>query len=157
VPEIVKFLTGVDRTLTRTRLNDTLFAMAVFAVSGVFVDAFYRMLSVVWGTGNDPLTVAAKVASDQFGLTPTFGVGWIALAYALRAEHYNPRALARKISVPWYLLTVGRLIVPCWIYWIPMCILMYVLPTDLQFVFGATAAGASSMIFVAVASTPDQA
>ena len=152
VPEVVKYLTGVDRTLTRARFNSTLFAMGVFAVSGVFVDIFYMLQSRLYGDDNDPLTVLAKVLTDQLGLTPTFGVGWIALAYALREERFNVRTLAGKIGVRWYVLTVGRLIVPCWIYWFPMCILMYVLPPDLTFVFGATAAAASAMIFVAVAS-----
>jgi len=152
VPELMKYLTGVDRVVDRRRWRNIAFAMALFAVSGVFCDAFYRLLTIVFGDNNRPLTVLAKVACDQFAFTPTFGLGTIALAYAWRAERYSLKALYHNASLRWYIRIVGRLAVPCWIYWIPMASLMYVLPSSLTFVFGATAAAASSLIFIAVAS-----
>ncbi|MGN6625256.1 MAG: hypothetical protein ACTHLN_01435 [Tepidisphaeraceae bacterium] len=154
-PEVFKFITGVDRSLTRRRGRDILFGMALFALCGVCVDAFYRGLAVVFGHTREPLAVVAKVLSDQLVYSPTLGTGLIATGYALRRERYDVPALLRKMSGRWYLQTIAPLLPPCWAYWFPMTTLMYSLPTSLTFVYGACASAASATLLVAVASRHD--
>ena len=152
VPELFKYVTGIDRSLTRVRMSNIAFAMCLFACSGVLAETFYRLMAWTFGDSNAPDIVASKLAIDQFVYTPTFGVGFVAILYAFRLDNYSVRVLLRQVSVRWYVRTVGPMLPPCWAYWIPMGTLLYILPVSLQFVFGAIGTSAANLIFIAVAS-----
>jgi len=150
LPEIFKFLTGVDRRLDRQRLADTLFVMCLYAVSGSLVDAFYRVLGATFGNSLNPLIIAAKVLIDEFIYTPIIGVSIIAIAYAWRRYHYSAARVLREINARWYLVTVAPLLLPAWAYWIPMTTLMYALPPSLTFVYGAIASAAIALLLITI-------
>ena len=151
-PDVFKFITGVDRSFTRQRLRDIAFAMLLFALCGMLVDAFYRLLAVTYGSSRNSWIIMAKVLTDQFIYSPIFGVGTIATGYALRRERYHVFRLLRRMNGRWYMRTIAPLLPPCWAYWFPMTALMYSLPTNLTFVYGACASAASATLLVAVAS-----
>lgn len=151
VPEIFKFVSGVDRTLNAQRLRDLLFNSALFGIAGIFVDTFYTLLAGWFGDNNSPGTVAIKVIADQFGYTPLIGIPWIAVLYTWREHRFHPLPTVRSLGVAWYISRVVTLLFPCWAYWLPMTTLMYSLPASLTFVFGAIANAASATILIAVA------
>jgi hypothetical protein len=156
MPEVFKYISGVDRSLSRKRLNNIGFAMCLFAWTGMVAESFYQLLAWLLGDSNSPGIISAKVLIDQFIYTPTLGMGFIAFVYAWRRENYRLIRLLRQINVRWYLRTAGPLLFPCWAYWIPMCVLLYALPVSLQFIFGAIGMSAANLIFIAVASQEKQ-
>ncbi len=152
VPEIFKLITGVDRTFTTRRFRTMLFHMALFALSGVMVDLYYRGLARWPGESTSAAIVVLKVVMDQFLYCPIVGVPMIAIAYQLRTLRYRLWRLWPLLNAPWYVDRVGPMLLPCWGYWIPMTALMYCLPNDLQFIFGALASGASATLLTTVAA-----
>jgi len=150
-PDVFKFITNVDRSVDQKRLRNLGFNFALFCISGVFVDAFYRLMAYAFGSTNTPTVVAAKVCTDQFVYTPLIGVAWIALAYTFREHRYQTGPTLRSLGVAWYVSRVATLLLPCWAYWIPMTTLMYSLPSTLTFVFGVCASAAAATLLIAVA------
>ena len=156
VPEVFKFITGVDRQTDRRRANDLLFVMAIYAVSGMLTDGFYRLLPLIYGSGVGLRTIVAKVLTDQFVYTPVLGVGLIAIPFAWRRLNYDTPRLLRQMGPRWYAQTYVPMLLPCWAYWIPMTSLMYALPPSLTLCFGATASGAISLVYTTIAAMHDE-
>ena len=73
VPEIALYLTGQNRRFDRRRGRDVVFHLVLFAVSGMSVDAFYRLLAVMIGDSATPGTIAAKVADQPTDLHAAAG------------------------------------------------------------------------------------
>lgn len=152
VPEVVKLITGVDRSLTRSRLSDMVYLVPWFMFIGVVLDLFYRAMNTTLGDAPEPHIVLVKVLLDQLIFTPLLGAVYLPLAFAFRRNGFSIVRTFRSLSPNWYLQEVVPLIVPIWAYWFPMCILMYALPAGLTFVFGVSGSAASATIMVAVAS-----
>lgn len=151
VPEVFKFLTGVDRSFHVERLRHMLFNMCLFACTGMIVDGYYRLITLLLGDSNAIRIVLTKVLIDQFAFTPLLGSVMIPLAYTWRSTRYCLRTTARQLGRRWYLTRVVPVLLPCWAYWIPMTCLMYSLPASLQFAFGAVGSAASATIMTAAA------
>jgi hypothetical protein len=152
LPEIAKFVAGVDRTLTAARLRFTLFNMGMFAFNGLTAEAFYRTLEATVGPGRDFGSVAMKVLLDMTIFAPLIGLMTIAVAYTWREERFSIPRVARQIGPRWYARRVGTMLIPCWAYWIPMTSLMYSLPASLTFVFGNLASAASAILLTTIAA-----
>ena len=152
VPEIVKFVTGVDRTLTRHRLLDVIYLIPWFMFIGVGLDLFYQVLNATLGDAPKPHIVLTKVLLDQLVFTPLVGAVYLPLAFTFRRNRFSVLRTTRELSFGWYLREVVPIIVPIWAYWFPMCVLMYALPAGLTFIFGVCGSAASATIMVAVAS-----
>jgi hypothetical protein len=84
--------------------------------------------------------------------TPFVGIPWMALLYTWREHRYRPGPTVKSLGGAWYVSRVTPILLPCWAYWIPMCLLMYVLPTNLTFLFGVTGNGAAAVILITIAS-----
>ena len=151
VPELFKTFTGIDRVWDKARLKHLAYAMAVFCIAGLFVDTFYQALAHFFGNSNGIKVVAAKVLIDQLIYSTTVGVPWMALAFGFERVGFSFGKLRTRLADQWYLKEVMPMLLVCWVYWFPMTILMYMLPTSLTFVFGATASAASAILLVAVA------
>ncbi|HQY89187.1 MAG TPA: hypothetical protein PK402_11050 [Tepidisphaeraceae bacterium] len=151
VPEIVKTLTGVEKSFPAHRWRTIGFHLYIFAVSGVISDGFYQLLAMWPGDSRDVATVATKVALDQFVYTPFFGVPYLAFWYTLRANRFSVSRTRAMIGRRWYINDVVPLLLPCWAFWIPMCSLMYLLPPALTYLFAVTANAAAATILIAVA------
>jgi hypothetical protein len=151
LPEVAKFVTGVDRTLTRERRNRTLLNLLVYTLIGMQCDALYRVVAYAYGDQLTVGTVAAKVATDQFLFTPLISLPTMALLYTWRDAGYRAAAMGPLFRRRWYLTRVAPMLLPCWAYWIPMASLMYALPAKLTFVYNACAAAASAIMLTAVA------
>ncbi|HEV7301330.1 MAG TPA: hypothetical protein VGN72_18350 [Tepidisphaeraceae bacterium] len=152
VPEIAKYVFGIDRTLGRKRWRHVAFNCLLYGVLGVLVDAYYRVAMYVVGDEVTLAKVAIKVAADQFLYTPLLGMGVLALAYTWREYRYNLQRTFAALGPHWYVTRVVILLLPCWAYWIPMTSLMYSLPSSLVFVFGAAASAAASLLLTSIAN-----
>ncbi len=108
------------------------FLMVFWAYRGVEVDAFYRLQGLVFGTANDPLTVAAKVAMDMFVYNLVWATSVQLLAYhwmngGFRADTFR--------AYPWKDFFGRRFpvaMLSVWAVWLPVLAFVYSLPSALQ-------------------------
>jgi hypothetical protein len=152
VPEIAKFITRVDTTLTRQRLADVVYLIPCFAIIGIVVDLFYRGMNTFFSDGPRLQVVVTKVLLDQLVFTPLIGAVYLPLAFLFRRTGFSIVRTVRELSPGWYLREVVPILLPIWAYWIPMCVLMYALPAGLTFIFGVCGSAASATIMVSIAS-----
>jgi len=151
LPELAKAIVMGDRAITRKRMRDVGFAMAVFAISGVMTDLQYRGIAWLMGSDTHFYTVVRKMLFDQFVTTPLYGTPYWVVVYLLRANRYNLSATARQITPRWYAQRVLPLLIPGWCFWGPMVLLVYSLPGPLQFLMCCVALGAWSLVMIVIA------
>jgi hypothetical protein len=157
VPEIAKAIVPPKSHPGETRGHhltpgDLLFVIIAFAVNGVVTDLQYRMLG--WALGNDAhfLTAVKKMLADQFITTPIYGIVYWAVIYRWKAHRFRILPLLRELGPRWYLTHVGPLLIPCWCFWIPMVLMVYLMPAALQFSLFCLALAAWSLLMVFVAN-----
>ena len=148
LPELAKAVTQRGWRPDRRTLADLAFLLPVFALNGLLVDAFYRLLARLFGGGNDWSTVLLKAATDQLLFTPFIALPLVATLFTLRRLHFDAAATGRELNRVWYGRRVVPLLLPCWAFWGPMVLLIYSLPTALQFVLFALAMAAWSLLLV---------
>jgi hypothetical protein len=107
-------------------------AALVWGVMGVVVNCFYLAQSHWFGEGNDALTLVKKMAVDQFIFSQFANflviglLGWRELGFSARAW--------TRLADPVYLW--GQylpIMVAGWCVWIPAVMVVYFMPTPLQF------------------------
>ena len=157
LPELAKAAVLGDRTVTRQRLRDVGFAIAVFALIGVVNDLQYHCMGLIFGDDQRTATVLRKVLVDQFVTTPLYGTPYWLVVYAIRADRYRFWVTFPRLTPAWYLRTVTPLLVTGWAYWIPMITLLYALPGPLQFCLFLLALAAWSLLMVAIATRAEPA
>ena len=128
------------------------FAIAAFAFSGVIIDFIYRGMALLFGSDTRFTTVIKKVLFDQYVTTPFYGAPYWVLVYVIRSNRYNVLKSLRPISPRWYVSSVIPLLIPSWSFWLPMTLLIFSLPTPLQFCMFCFASAAWSLVMVFVAT-----
>jgi hypothetical protein len=115
------------------RLKSFLWLVLFWGYRGMEIDLLYHCQTFLFGGGNDPRTLVAKLAVDQliytpFWAVPTYVVAlrWIDLggSWALTRASLDRRFWTR---------TFPTILVTNWIVWIPAVTLVYSLPAPLQF------------------------
>jgi len=154
LPEIVKRL--VVRKGEKTPLRDVLITAGFFAGCGVIVDLQYRLFTLTMGSGTDWGTVITKMVVDQFITTPAYGVPYWVIVYSWKRHHFRILPVLKMISLRWYITEAFPLLVSSWLFWIPMVLMIYSLPANLQFSLFSLAMAAYSLIMVFVATRRDQ-
>jgi hypothetical protein len=160
VPEIAKAIvppkSNPNESSDEARGNhlsrgDLAFVIVAFAINGVITDLQYRMLG--WALGNDDhfITAVKKMLADQFITTPIYGIVYWAVIYRWKAHRFRILPLLRELGPRWYLTQVGPLLIPCWCFWIPMVLMVYSMPRELQFSLFCLALAAWSLLMVFVA------
>jgi len=104
-----------------------------WAWKGAETDLWYRVLSALWGDGHDPLTVASKVCSDQFGWNSLYAapIGNLCFAWKEAGFRWAP-VWADVRSGHWYYRRVLPVLLAVWGLWIPVVSCVYALPPALQ-------------------------
>jgi hypothetical protein len=161
VPEIAKailppkLIPGEKRGHHLTR-GDLTFAIIAFAINGLITDLQYRLLG--WAIGRDAhfLTAVKKMLADQFITTPIYGIVYWAVIYRWKALGFRIGPLLREMGPHWYLTQVMPLLIPCWCFWIPMVLMVYLMPAPLQFSLFCLALAAWSLLMVFVANDSAQ-
>jgi hypothetical protein len=150
LPEVAKLAADRGRSTLRGRGGEVLFNTAFFAFDGVVIDLLYRGEAHLFGSTAQLRTVVEKVAFDQFVFSPLWSI-LIVLLFLWRQRGYSLAATLRAVGPGFYQLRVVPLIVPNWLFWIPMVSIIYALPVALQFLLFVPALGAWSLIMVFIA------
>jgi hypothetical protein len=104
-----------------------------WAYKGIECELLYRAQAYVFGTGTDFVTVACKVAVDQFVYNPCLGAITMILYMRLVARKVGELPADTPIMPRgWYTLFVVPILVATWALWVPAVSLVYMMPTQLQ-------------------------
>jgi len=107
--------------------------VAFWAYKGFEIDLWYRTQAHIVGTGHDFMTIAVKVAIDQFVYCPVLAVPLTAVVYHLVDSNYDWAGLGSDIRAPrWYWRRALPLLISNLGVWIPAVAIIYALPTPLQ-------------------------
>jgi hypothetical protein len=150
LPELAKLLADRGRSTLRGRGGEILFNTAFFALDGVVIDLLYRGEATLFGREALLRTVVEKVAFDQFVFSPLWSVAIVVL-FLWRQRGYSVAATRLALRGGLYRARVLPLVVPNWLFWIPMVSIIYALPVPLQFLLFVPALGAWSLIMVFIA------
>jgi hypothetical protein len=149
LPELAKLVALGPRTVAG-RGREIAFNTAFFAVNGVVVDLLYSGEARLFGGGGDLATIVEKVAFDQFLFTPTW-LAVIVLLFLWRQRGFSWTATRAALDRGFYRQRVVPLLLPDWLFWIPMVSVIYALPVTLQFLMFIPALAAWSLIMVFIA------
>jgi hypothetical protein len=156
VPEIAKLVVG-DRRWSAARWHDLAHTSLMFAVNGVALDLFYAMLTTIVGSDRGWTTVVRKMFLDAFVYTPFVSLPIFLLLTVLREERWSPRRLVGRLNGELISDRMVPILIPCWIYWIPLQACIYSLPLNLQFPFAMTCGSAWSLVLIFVTKRMDRA
>jgi hypothetical protein len=152
LPELAKLVAQRGRAgaLLRGRAREIAFNTVFFAFNGVVVDGLYRALAALFGDGTGAATVAVKMAVDQFVFTPP----WLCLIVTLflwQRRGFSWAATRPALRRGFLRAHVAPLLLPDWLFWIPMVCVVYAFPLPLQFLLFILALAAWSLIMVVIA------
>jgi hypothetical protein len=150
LPEFAKLAADRSRTALRGRGGEILFNTAFFAFNGVVIDLLYRGEALLFGNDAQVRTVMEKVAFDQFVFSPLWLIV-IVLLFLWRQRGYSLGATLPAVGRGFYQARVVPLLIPNWLFWIPMVSIIYALPVALQFLLFVPALAAWSLIMVFIA------
>jgi hypothetical protein len=150
LPELAKLLADRRRSAVRGRGGEVLFNIVFFGFDGIVIDLLYRGEAHLFGSDAQLRTVVEKVAFDQFVFSPLWSI-FIVLLFLWRQRGYSLAATLPALGRGFYQSRVVPLIVPNWLFWIPMVSIIYALPVALQFLLFVPALGAWSLIMVFIA------
>ena len=154
IPEIVKMIMG-ERNWTRRRFSDALHNGLMFAVNGVVCERFYVLLGIWVGTDNSWKTVGGKILIDSFIYSPFISLPIFVGLTLLRLNDWSPARTARSLDRAIFLERYAPMLLPMWIYWIPLQACIYALPSNLQFPFAQLCVAAWSLVLVFVVNRHD--
>lgn len=128
LPFLYMYLSGKIRF---SPLKQLLFYMLIWGMLGWLINAFYAFQVVLFGDGNDWLTIVKKTAFDQFVFSVFVTSPFIALGFLWKDQQFNWQKTKKhfddliKVQLPTTVVTT-------WIIWIPAVSLIYMMPSDLQ-------------------------
>lgn len=148
LPEIAQRFT---RSHKRIDGRDLVFRIGFFALIGVIVDAFYRLMAVIFGDSAHWDVILRKVLVDQFVFAPLVSIPLSAAGFLWRDEgfRFGPTWTTLKGGAFW--LRFAPMIVTCWAFWIPTLAAVYAMPARMQFVLFLFAQAAWSLLLVHMA------
>ena len=114
-------------------LGELVHQFMMWAFVGIFVDRFYALQSVVFGDGSDVATLVIKVLIDQFLFTPFLCLPFITLWFLARETNYSISQFRASVR----LSVIRDRVLPLWAtalsFWPVMLLIVYSLPSALQF------------------------
>lgn len=155
LPELARLVADRARTRWRGRAGTILFNILFFAFDGLVIDGLYRGEAHLFGAEAHVGTVVTKVAFDQFVFTPPWTV-LVVLIFLWPQRRYRVGATLAALREPFLRRRVASILLPNWLFWIPMVSIIYALPVALQFLLFIPALGAWSLIVVFIAAGPDE-
>lgn len=112
--------------------KDLLHSLVWWALMGMVVSSFYRLLTVLFGDQPTPGVVAAKVLCDSTLFTMLVGSPGNAVSHLWKDLGWDLAALRRHLRPGWYRRIVVPNLLPNWVIWLPGAAIFYCLPLDLQ-------------------------
>jgi hypothetical protein len=156
VPEVAKMAVG-ERRWPAERWRDLAHTSLMFGLNGVVGDRFYVILTTVVGTEAGFTTVVRKMLLDTFVFTPFVSLPIFLFLVLLREERWSLRRFVGRLDAGLVSDRMMPILIPCWIYWIPLQACLYSLPLSLQFPFAVTCVSAWSLVLIFVTKRMDRA
>lgn len=131
VPEILGHLV-LKQPWPKNLWSDMGYAILVFGVFGVSVDMLYALQATLFGEGQDLATAVKKMLVDQFVFAPPANFVVVALL-AWREGGFSAAALRKVLTLDYVVHHYLPVLVAVWCIWVPSVLVIYFLPTALQF------------------------
>lgn len=131
VPETLSHVV-LKQPWARTAVADMLYAAIVFGFIGISVDMLYGVQVQLFGSGNDGPTIVKKMLFDQFVYSPVSNYVTV-VAFAWRDGGFGFKALKRFGSADYLRRHYLPVLIAVWCVWIPGVLVIYFMPTALQF------------------------
>ena len=148
VPEIAKLITRQKEHKLTAR--DFAFLAVYYALLGLFLENFYILLTQFIGTGTDLKTVIIKIAIDQLVMSVFFTMPYVTSFFLWRDSGYNFAQMQERVRQGEFWQRYFPTLITCWMYFGPMTIVIYTLPTALNYPVSMAANAAWSLIMVAM-------
>lgn len=148
LPEIARRFT---RTHKRLEGGDLAFRIGFFALIGVIVDAFYRLMAVIFGDSANWDVILRKVLVDQFVFAPLVSIPLSAIGFLWRDQGFRFRPTWQTATGGAFWIRFAPMIVTCWAFWMPTLAAVYAMPARVQFVLFLFAQAAWSLLLVHMA------
>ena len=107
-----------------------------WGLRGCLVDAFYQLQSAVWGNEARPATLAIKIVCDLGVASPLVFIPFLVLIFSWADTQGNislMRESFRDGIGRWWRREVLPISPVAWLVWTPALVVVYSLPTGLQF------------------------
>eukprot|EP00808_Paulinella_micropora_P012652 g44184.t1 len=110
-----------------------LFLTLFWFYKGVEVDALYRLMAILFGTGRELSVVAKKVAADQFVYNPLYATWSLVIPYRWKDLGFSFTALRKEVFTEGFVVDFWlTAMITTWMIWIPATIIVYSFPSPLQ-------------------------
>jgi hypothetical protein len=133
LPELLTVAVFQRGRVRRENLSGPAFGVCFWGVMGMMVDALYRAQALTFGDGVDFATVFKKTLVDQFVFTPFVSIPLTVVVFEWRHAGYRFSGMPRVLSPGFYVRKVLPAVVSGAGFWLPVVLLVYCLPTPLQF------------------------
>jgi len=117
---------------TKANLENVIFKIVLFYISGFIVYEFYRYQAIWWGDKATLSVIVPKVIVDQFGYTVIFSSPYFALATRWQALRYSGAKLWNEMRGGFLTERLLPVLVTNWMFWIPTISFIYAMPFLLQ-------------------------
>jgi hypothetical protein len=104
----------------------------VFGLVGIGVDMLYTFQVQLFGSGSDWATIVKKMLFDQLVWAPLSNYVLV-VVLAWREEGFTRSALRRMLSLDYISQRYMPILVAVWCVWVPGVLVIYFMPTALQF------------------------
>jgi len=132
IPEVLRILFFQQGRIRKGNGANLLFTVPFWGLVSITVDLFYQLQARLFGTTVDLVTVATKVAVDQFVYTAFFATPVTCILYDWKHNGYRLRGLGHVLSLRYYREAAFPVLLTNWAVWIPMITVIYSLPFTLQ-------------------------
>jgi hypothetical protein len=131
IPELLSLLV-LRQPLPKNALATMGFDALVFGIMGVTVDMLYGLQVLMFGDNSDWGTIVKKMLFDQFVYSPVSNFVVVALL-AWRDASFSASTWGRVLSLQYILRSYLPVLIAIWCVWIPGVLVVYFMPTALQF------------------------
>lgn len=108
------------------------FYIALWAYQGITVDLLYQQQGHWFGYGTDALTLAKKVAIDQFIYSALYAAPFLSLAFIWKECDFSFSRWRRSLNREVFAVKIPATVVSNWFVWIPSVTAIYAMPEPLQ-------------------------
>jgi len=133
LPELLKVAVFQRRRIRRENLSALMFGACFWGLMAMVVDSIYRVQAWMFGSEVDFATVLKKTLVDQFVITPLVTIPLTVVIFEWRHAGYRFAEVFRALSFNFYTQKIWPAVVSGLGFWLPIVILIYCLPTPLQF------------------------
>jgi hypothetical protein len=131
VPEALSLLL-LKQPLPKNALAGIAYAVVVFGLVGIGVDMLYTFQVQLFGSGSDRATIVKKMLFDQLVWAPLSNFVLV-VVLAWREEGFTRSALRYMLSLDYISQRYMPILVAVWCVWVPGVLVIYFMPTALQF------------------------